>query len=43
MLLEEFALDRDPTRFALIVTLPVIFCVSIVRIHLRVSVYPADA
>ncbi|KAJ7503345.1 glycosyl transferase family group 2-domain-containing protein [Mycena galericulata] len=29
ILLEEFALDRDPTRFALVVTLPVIFCVSI--------------
>ncbi|KJA17902.1 hypothetical protein HYPSUDRAFT_205759 [Hypholoma sublateritium FD-334 SS-4] len=29
VLLEEFALDRDPTRFALMVTLPVIFCVSI--------------
>ncbi|KAJ7723831.1 glycosyl transferase family group 2-domain-containing protein [Mycena maculata] len=29
VLLEEFALDDDPTRFALIVTLPIIFCVSI--------------
>lgn len=30
ILLEEFALDGDPTRFALLVTLPVIYCVSIV-------------
>ncbi|KAJ7032096.1 glycosyl transferase family group 2-domain-containing protein [Mycena alexandri] len=29
VLLEEYALDHDPTRFALLVTLPVIFCVSI--------------
>lgn len=29
VLLEEFALDRDPTRFALLVTMPVIYCVSI--------------
>ncbi|KAJ6577934.1 glycosyl transferase family group 2-domain-containing protein [Mycena capillaripes] len=29
VLLEEYALDGDPTRFALIATLPVIFCVSI--------------
>ncbi|KAF8177241.1 glycosyl transferase family group 2-domain-containing protein [Pholiota molesta] len=29
VLLEEYALDHDPTRFALIVTLPVIYCVSI--------------
>lgn len=34
VLLEEYALDHDPTRFALIVTLPVIYCVSIVRIFL---------
>lgn len=31
VLLEEYALDHDPTRFALICTLPVIYCVSIVR------------
>ncbi|KAJ7616832.1 glycosyl transferase family group 2-domain-containing protein [Mycena polygramma] len=29
VLLEEYALDGDATRFSLIVTLPVIFCVSI--------------
>ncbi|KAJ6615839.1 glycosyl transferase family group 2-domain-containing protein [Mycena sp. CBHHK59/15] len=29
VLLEEFALDGDATRFALLVTLPVIFCVSL--------------
>ncbi|KAJ6477602.1 glycosyl transferase family group 2-domain-containing protein [Mycena sanguinolenta] len=29
VLLGEFALDRDPTRFALLATLPIIFCVSI--------------
>ncbi|KAG6911398.1 hypothetical protein DXG01_016495 [Tephrocybe rancida] len=29
VLLEEFALDRDPRRFALLVTLPVIYCVSL--------------
>ncbi|KAF7317249.1 hypothetical protein HMN09_00460000 [Mycena chlorophos] len=29
VLLEEYALDHDPTRFALVLTLPVIFCVSI--------------
>ncbi|KAJ7705084.1 glycosyl transferase family group 2-domain-containing protein [Mycena olivaceomarginata] len=29
VLLKEYALDGDPTRFALMVTLPVIFCVSI--------------
>ncbi|KAJ7651191.1 glycosyl transferase family group 2-domain-containing protein [Roridomyces roridus] len=29
ILLEEYALDHDPRRFALILTLPVIFCVSI--------------
>ncbi|PPQ78438.1 hypothetical protein CVT25_011883 [Psilocybe cyanescens] len=29
VLLEEFALDGDATRFALVATLPVIFCVSI--------------
>lgn len=31
VLLEEYALDRNPTRFALCATLPIIFCVSIVR------------
>lgn len=31
VLLEEFRLDGDATRFALIATLPVIFCVSLVR------------
>ncbi|KAJ7183586.1 glycosyl transferase family group 2-domain-containing protein [Mycena filopes] len=29
VLLEEYALDSDPRRFALLATLPVIFCVSI--------------
>ncbi|KAF8156338.1 glycosyl transferase family group 2-domain-containing protein [Mycena galopus ATCC 62051] len=29
VLLGEYALDADPTRFALLLTLPVIFCVSI--------------
>ncbi|KAJ6560629.1 glycosyl transferase family group 2-domain-containing protein [Mycena vulgaris] len=29
VLLEEYALDGDPTRFALVLTLPVIFCVSL--------------
>ncbi|KAJ7692095.1 glycosyl transferase family group 2-domain-containing protein [Mycena rosella] len=29
VLLEEFALDGDATRFALIATLPVIFCISV--------------
>ncbi|KAJ7082932.1 glycosyl transferase family group 2-domain-containing protein [Mycena belliarum] len=29
VLLEEFALDGDATRFALVVTLPVIFCISV--------------
>ncbi|KAF7311950.1 hypothetical protein MIND_00206600 [Mycena indigotica] len=29
VLLEEYALDGDPRRFALVLTLPVIFCVSI--------------
>ncbi|RDB23122.1 Glucans biosynthesis glucosyltransferase H [Hypsizygus marmoreus] len=29
VLLEEFVLDGDPRRFALIVTLPIIFCVSL--------------
>ncbi|KAF9462750.1 glycosyl transferase family group 2-domain-containing protein [Collybia nuda] len=29
VLLEEYALDGDPTRFALLVTMPVIFCVSL--------------
>ncbi|KAF9473864.1 hypothetical protein BDN70DRAFT_352918 [Pholiota conissans] len=29
VLLEEYALDHDATRFALVATLPVIFCVSI--------------
>ncbi|CAK5262707.1 unnamed protein product [Mycena citricolor] len=29
VLLEEYALDGDPRRFALMLTLPVIFCVSI--------------
>ena len=32
VLLEEYALDGDPMRFVLVVTLPVIYCVSIVRI-----------
>jgi hypothetical protein len=32
VLLEEYALDRNPTRFALCATLPIIFCVSIVRL-----------
>jgi len=30
VLLEEYALDGDATRFALVATLPVIYCVSIV-------------
>ena len=30
VLLKEYALDHDLTRFALVVTLPVIYCVSIV-------------
>jgi len=30
VLLEEYALDGDPRRFALLVTLPIIFCVSLV-------------
>ncbi|KAF8065367.1 glycosyl transferase family group 2-domain-containing protein [Lyophyllum atratum] len=29
VLLEEYALDGDPRRFALVVTLPIIFCVSL--------------
>ncbi|KAJ7470983.1 glycosyl transferase family group 2-domain-containing protein [Mycena latifolia] len=29
VLLEEYALDGDPTRFALIATLPIIFCISV--------------
>ncbi|TFK36441.1 glycosyl transferase family group 2-domain-containing protein [Crucibulum laeve] len=29
VLLQEFALDRDPTRFALLVTLPIIYSVSL--------------
>ncbi|KAJ7734659.1 glycosyl transferase family group 2-domain-containing protein [Mycena metata] len=33
VLLEEYALDHDPTRFALLVTFPVIFCVLIVSVH----------
>jgi hypothetical protein len=32
VLLQEYALDGDPKRFALLATLPVIFCVSIVRV-----------
>ena len=34
VLLEEYALDGSMTRFALLVTLPVIYCVSIVRPYL---------
>lgn len=30
ILLEEFALDRNPARFGLLVTLPIIFCISVV-------------
>ena len=30
VLLNEWALDEDPRRFALIATLPVIYCISIV-------------
>ncbi|KAF5378270.1 hypothetical protein D9615_008739 [Tricholomella constricta] len=29
VLLQEFALDGDPRRFALLITLPIIFCVSL--------------
>ncbi|KAF9556186.1 hypothetical protein CPC08DRAFT_744026 [Agrocybe pediades] len=29
ILLEEYALDHDPTRFALVLTMPIIYCVSI--------------
>jgi hypothetical protein len=34
VLLEEYALDGNMTRFALLATLPVIYCVSIVRLYL---------
>ena len=34
VLLAEYALDGNMTRFALLVTLPVIYCVSIVRPYL---------
>jgi len=30
ILLEEFALDRNPARFGLLATLPIIFCISVV-------------
>lgn len=29
ILLQEYALDGDATRFALLVTMPIIFCVSL--------------
>jgi hypothetical protein len=32
MLLVEFWLDKDPVRFALVVTIPFLFCVSLVRL-----------
>ena len=31
VLLQEYALDADLTRFGLLITMPVIFCVSLVR------------
>ena len=31
VLLQEYALDADMTRFGLLITMPVIFCVSLVR------------
>ena len=39
-LIEEWVLDGDATRFALVAVLPVIFCVSLVRMTLHSFQFP---